>query len=136
VFNSAYNAIKFPDDYRFKGDTLGVDVSLAWVGPAFWLVLAALSILWVVRDRKNPQRDWTPSWNRTNTILLSLVILLLPIQFFLLRFGTPTDDIRDPLGVILTMFQWLLLNLAFVPWQLPTTITETSRSTEQSPAGH
>src|SRR6185503_9082013 len=38
-----YNSVTFPEEYRFKGDTLGVDVSLAWVGPLFFGGFALLS---------------------------------------------------------------------------------------------
>ncbi|HEY9500585.1 MAG TPA: hypothetical protein VIR01_03010, partial [Pyrinomonadaceae bacterium] len=33
LVNAIYNAVKFPDDYRLKGDTMGLDVSLAWIAP-------------------------------------------------------------------------------------------------------
>src|SRR5258705_11148162 len=44
--NAFYNSIRFPEQYRFQGDTLGVDVSVAWVGPLFWGSLAVLFIVW------------------------------------------------------------------------------------------
>jgi hypothetical protein len=112
AINAFYNAIRFPEDYRFRGDTLGVDVSLAWVAPLFWSVLVVLSLFWVVRDLKRGSSRKAPAWTRKNTILLAIVIVLLPLQFVLLRFGEPHGT-NDQIGVVLTMFQWLLLNLAF-----------------------
>jgi hypothetical protein len=41
---------------------------------------------------------------------------MLPLQFVLLRFGEP-HGLRDQVGVVLTMLQWLILNLSFVQWQ-------------------
>ena len=41
-----------------------------------------------------------------------LVFALLPVQFFLLRSGVGTDS-KDQVGVVLTIAQWVLLNLAF-----------------------
>lgn len=111
--NAFYNTINFPEDYRFRGDSLGVDVSVAWVGPIFWTALTLLSILWVARDLKRHRAKETPAWTRTNWVLLAIVVSLLPIQFLLLRFGEPHGT-KDQIGVVLTMFQWLLLNLAFV----------------------
>jgi hypothetical protein len=110
-----YNAFAFPDDYRFRGDTLGVDVSLAWVGPLFFGGFALLSLLWVVRDLRRRREKVVPEWNRANYVLLLIVLSLLPVQFLLLRFGEPHGP-RDQLGVILTMLQWLLINLALFPW--------------------
>jgi hypothetical protein len=49
---------------------------------------------------------------------MTLVIALVPIQFLLLRFGTQHGT-NDQIGVILTMVQWILLNLSFVAWQSP-----------------
>lgn len=114
--NAFYNAIVFPEDYRFKGDTLGVDVSVAWVAPLFWSVLTLLSIVWILRDWKRPRERVPVAWTRKNTALLTLVLLLLPVQFGLLRFGEPLST-SDRIGVVLTMIQWLLLNLSFVNWR-------------------
>jgi len=115
LLNAFYNAIKFPEDYRIQGDTLGIDVSVAWVGPLFWTTLTLLSILWVVRDLRRRSTKETPQWRRANGVLLAIAAGLLPIQFLLLRFGEPHST-RDQIGVILTLLQWLLLNLAFVAW--------------------
>ena len=39
-----YNSVTSPEDYRFRGDTLGVDLSLAWVGPVLFGGFALLSL--------------------------------------------------------------------------------------------
>lgn len=104
-------ALRFPDDFRFRGDTFGVDFSLAWVGPLLFGGFALLSVIWVARDlRRNQPRAIAPL-QRSNCILLAITLSLLPVQFFLLRFGEqhgPTDKI----GVLLTMLQWVGLNIA------------------------
>ncbi len=127
--NAFYNSIRFPEEYRFQGDTLGVDVSVAWVGPLFWGSLALLSIVWVVRDLKRGGGREVPTWTRRNTILMTLVIALVPIQFLLLRFGTPHGP-NDQIGVILTMVQWILLNLSFVAWRIPVSDLTVESSTQ------
>jgi hypothetical protein len=114
-FQAIYNALSFPEDYRFRGDTLGVDVSLAWAGPLFFGGFALLSILWVVRHIKSRQKRTLPQWTLTNRLLLLIAVSLLPIQFVLLRFGPP-DGPGDQAGVILTMLQWVLINLGLFPW--------------------
>lgn len=117
AFESFYYGLRYPERYRFRGDTLGVDVSLAWVGPLFWGGLALLSLLWVVRDLKNNDAGIErPRWTKPNKTLLSLVILLIPVQFVLLRFGVPHGT-TDQIGVLLTMAQWVLVNLSLVPWR-------------------
>ena len=108
---AVYNALMFPESYRFQGDTLGVDVSLAWFGPAYFGGVAVLSILWVILDR-TPGETPRPAWSRRNTILLMIVITMIPFQFFLLRFGTQHGT-NDQIGVLLTMIQWVVLNWCF-----------------------
>lgn len=116
AFEATFYAVSYPERYRFRGDTLGVDVSLAWVGPLFWGGLALLSILWVVRDLRRGESRPAPEWATINRLLLGISLLLVPVQFGLLRFGEP-HGATDKVGVILTMFQWALVSLSFVPWR-------------------
>lgn len=97
-----YDAFTSPDDYRFRGDTLGVDVSLAWVGPLFFGGFALLSLIWVVRDLRRTREKVVIEWTRSNWIFLLIALALLPIQFALLRYGDPHGP-GDQAGVILTM---------------------------------
>ena len=120
-----YDAITSPEDYRFRGDSLGVDVSLAWVGPLLFGGVALLSLFWVVRDLKSNRQAVKIEWTRVNRILLLIALALLPIQFVLLRFGEQHGP-RDQAGVILTMLQWLLINLALYPWPSHRYHSETS----------
>ena len=115
ALQSIYNSWTSPEDYRFKGDTLGVDISLAWVGPLLFGGFALLSIWWVVRDIKSGPQRTAPQWTLANRVLLLIAVSLLPIQFVLLRFG-PQHGPADQAGVILTMLQWVIINLGLFPW--------------------
>ena len=115
ALQSIYNSWTSPEDYRFKGDTLGVDISLAWVGPLLFGGFALLSIWWVVQDIKSGQQRTAPQWTLANRVLLLIAVSLLPIQFVLLRFG-PQHGPGDQAGVILTMLQWVIINLGLFPW--------------------
>lgn len=121
-----YDAISSPEDYRFRGDTLGVDVSLAWVGPLFFGGFALLSVLWVIRDLRRERDRTAPEWKRANYVLLLIAVSLLPIQFLLLRFGEQHGP-GDQAGVILTMGQWVLINLGLFPW-LRSKVSETAHA--------
>lgn len=112
---ACYESFTAPEEYRFRGDTLGIDVSLAWVGPLLYGGFALLAIVWVVRDLKSGRETVSPEWTRLNRAFLTIALVLLPIQFVLLRFGEQHGP-RDQVGVILTMLQWVLINLSFVPW--------------------
>lgn len=103
-----------PEDFRFQGDTLGVDVSLAWAGPVIFGGFALLGIFWVVRDLLSGRKREAPPWRPVNQRMLIALAALLPIQFVLLRFGVPHGT-TDQIGVILTMLQWFLLGAALAP---------------------
>ncbi len=108
-------ALTQPELLRFQGDTLGVDISLAWVGPVLFGGFALLAILWVIRDLRGPRSRHVPAWSARNQRYLWLALGLLPVQFVLLRFGPPHGT-TDQIGVLVTLTQWVLINLAFYPW--------------------
>ena len=112
---ATYNALTSPESYRFRGDTLGVDVSLAWVGPLLFGGVALLAIVWALRDLRSERNSIVPPWSRANLFWLLTAVTLLPIQFSLLRFGEPHGT-NDQIGVILTMLQWIIINLGLFPW--------------------
>ncbi len=109
LFSSfTYNSVTSPEDFRFQGDTAGIDFSLAWVGPALAGGFLAASIFWVVRDLRNSTPRHVAPWSRANSIWLASLFALLPLQFVLLRFGVPNGK-TDLIGVVITIFQWMLL---------------------------
>jgi hypothetical protein len=121
--DALYSSITTPDDFRFKGDTLGVDVSLAWVAPTAYGIFLLLTIFWA---RQNARREWSepvPPWSRKNSAWLIFLIALLPIQFVLLHFG-PHQSTSDVIGVFITIFQWLFVAKAFRPYALKQYVKE------------
>lgn len=98
---------------HFKGDTLGTDLPLGKIIFPFDVLFLALSCLWIIRSTRP---NHSPSWKRLNRNLLILFFCLLPFQFIVLRFFDHYK-IFDQIGVIITIFQWILLNLSFYPWQ-------------------
>jgi hypothetical protein len=102
-----------PEDFRFRGDTAGIDFSLAWVGPVLTGVFLALSVFWVVRDVRRGRSRRVAPWNRANTIWLGSLVALLPIQLVLLRFDA--SGVTDVVGVVTVIVQWMLLTTALRP---------------------
>jgi hypothetical protein len=76
--------------------------------------LAALAVFWVIRDLRSGRRREPLPWTRTNKALGFSLIALLPIQFFLLRFGEPHGT-TDQMGVVLTILQWMVVGTALRP---------------------
>ena len=112
--DSVYSAVTNPERYRFRGDTLGIDVSLAWAGPLLLGAFLVLALLWVARDLRGRRRRSLPHWTRGNSVWLGSLVAMLPIQFVLLRFGPPHGT-TDQIGVFVTIAQWMLLAVALRP---------------------
>lgn len=93
------------EDIRFRGDTLGIDVSLALIGPAIFAVGLLLSLASALRAF---QSTGSLAIVRPNNRWLFISVAALPLQFLLLRFG-PNGSTADQGGVIITIFQWCFL---------------------------
>jgi hypothetical protein len=111
--DALHSAVTRPEGFRFRGDTLGVDFSLAWLAPCLYAIALALAIWWFVRER-NLRLDRDPGWHQANYFWLGALAALLPVQFALLRYGAP-DGSADQFGVLLTVAQWLLIGVAIRP---------------------
>jgi hypothetical protein len=106
-----------PEGFRFRGDSLGVDISLAWIGPVVFGIPAVLAALWAWQDLRGGDHAIAPPWTRTNTRWVVALLLLLPVQFVLLRTGPP-GSAADAVGVMITIIQWLLVGAALQPASL------------------
>lgn len=104
-----------PDGYRFRGDTLGIDVNLGATMTALYGALFVAAAAWVLLDILWPRKRGIPAWTPLNTRWLALAVAVTPVQFVLLRFG-PMHDATDVAGWFLTYGQWTMINLAFLPW--------------------
>lgn len=107
-----YTIIQDPDS-TFRGDTLGVVVSLIYiVGP---LVLIALTlVVWVIRKDRQAEEVSIP-WNRKNRLMALLIFGPLPLQFVLLHFG-PDPSLMDQIGVLISITQCLAIPLVLRPY--------------------
>lgn len=110
IYDSLYSSFLDPDAYLFRGDTLGVEISLAWVAPVLSVIFLVLTGRWLGKQSRLEARPVSP-WSRSNTVWIACLAALLPIQFFLLHHGTP-QSLHDKIGVVLTILQWLLLGPA------------------------
>ena len=110
-----YSSFTSPEDYRFQGDTLGVDISLAWVGPLLFGGVALLSFFWVMRDLWSDREKVDVEWATANRIFGFIALGLIPVQIVLLTSGQP-HGFRDQAGVIVTIVQWILINMALMPF--------------------
>lgn len=100
-----------PDDFRFRGDTLSLDVSLVWIGPLLFGAGAVLSLVAAWRAYRRAPIVAAP-WNARSSRWLALLAAALPVQFVLLRFGH-AESLSDQIGVLVTIAQWFMVDRIF-----------------------
>jgi len=100
-------------EVAFEGATLGVALSVERIAAVVYGLLFVLAAVWVLLGRPAP----APRWTSLNTALLATAVLLLPIQYLLLRTGQG-QEARDVIGVLMTIGQWLLVSLSLAPWSV------------------
>jgi hypothetical protein len=110
--DSIQSSIANPEQYRFQGDTLGVDVNLTWIAPILNAFFLFLTILWAVRNAKIDWQKPVAPWSSRNTKWLLGLLALLPVQYYLLHYGSQPST-EDKIGVLITIFQWLMIGNAF-----------------------
>lgn len=107
-----------PRGFRFEGATLGIDVSLAVIGPLLFCGFAAAAIVWVVRDLWARRSRVLAPWmgTRAARIRLLLLIALVPLEALLFRSGG-IESPQNMIGVALVFWQWVIVNrmLAAMP---------------------
>ena len=111
-------ALTSPDSFRFEGATIGIDFSLALVGPVLFVAFTAAAIVWVIRDlRAGKARSLAPwIWTRSARVRLSLVAVGFLVEVVLFRSGNLTS-VQNIIGVAVVGWQWITLNrvLAVMP---------------------
>lgn len=98
-------------EVAFEGATLGVALSVERIATALYGLLFLLAAVWALLGRPGP----APRWTSLNTALLATAVLMLPVQYLLLRTGQG-QEAREVIGVLMTMGQWLLVSLSLAPW--------------------
>ena len=100
-----------PQGFRFEGATIGLDVSLAVVGPVLFCGFAGAALVWVVRDlRSGHSRALAPwVWTSAARVRLALLLAMVPLEVLLFRSGGIQSS-QNIIGVALVGWQWILLN--------------------------
>ncbi|MBX3561459.1 MAG: hypothetical protein KF780_06555 [Sphingomonas sp.] len=114
--DTIYHVATAPESYRFRGDTLGIDVSLALVAPAVKGAVLALALWWFQSGPALP----VPPLRRANATLIAMAVALLPLQYALLSRGQGQET-ADVVGVLLTMAGWAIFSAGLGLWRNPAT---------------
>jgi hypothetical protein len=105
-------AVTDPAGFRLEGATMGIDVSLAVIGPVLFCGVAIAAIVWVVRDlragRAPDRMPWV--WTRATRIRLAILLALIPLEVVLFR-SAGIQSTQNMIGVALVGWQWVLVNL-------------------------
>ncbi len=114
--DTLYGVIAAPGSYRFRGDTLGIDVSLALAAPALKAAALGLALWWFQWAPALP----VPPLGRANFTLIAMATALLPVQFALLSRGHGHgQEAGDVVGVLLTLAGWVLFSAGLGLWRNP-----------------
>jgi hypothetical protein len=91
---------------------MGVDISLAVLGPVLFCGVAIAAIVWVIRDlRAGGAHERVPwVWTRATRIRLAIVLALIPLEVVLFR-SAGIQSTQNMVGVALVGWQWVLVNL-------------------------
>lgn len=114
VLGVIYWAWSDPEGFVIQGDTMGMEISLAWLGPILFAVPAAAAVWLLWREARRDLLLQRAPLGRRNKRWLWMLLALLPIQFVLLHWGEPLGTM-DQVGVLLTVAQWLLVGTALRP---------------------
>ena len=83
-------AIALGDRLTWEGGTLGVIIPLQRVGPLLFGTVACAAIYWARRDLRSPAQRFVAPHDPIDRSLAKVLLALLPVTFFLLRFGEPS----------------------------------------------
>lgn len=101
-----------PSGFEFHGDTLGIHLNLGWTAVTVTVGFAVLAGYWVLREVRTGGAPRAPVWVDRNRQALGVFVLLLPLEFLLLRTGAPHGG-TDVAGVLLT-----IASVPFLAWAL------------------
>jgi hypothetical protein len=107
-------AIYFGDEYRLVGETAGIDINVAFIGPAFAALLLIMALFYTIRHQVHHREEFKPLYTSRCKKLLLWGLALFPLTFILLRTGEQ-HGITDKLGILSMYIQMILLLLALIP---------------------
>lgn len=109
-----------PEDLRFEGATIGVNVSLAYFGPALFAGFSVVAVFWVWRDltSRRPQEHVPWVWTRATRIRLILVLALVPVEAILFHAGG-IQSTQNVIGVGVVFWQWFMINRVLATSRMP-----------------
>lgn len=98
----------------FSGATLGVEIPLRGLGlPG--ILFFGLAIYWSIQQWSVNFLNTQTEWLLWNSLLFTVALLLLPVLYDFYNKG-PHHGKWDQIAVYLTMAQWLIINLSFLPF--------------------
>jgi hypothetical protein len=105
----AWSAYRHGSSMRLRGDALGMDIPLAWIGPSLTGALLAASVYWAARRSRTLPAPWGPYGKRllVGSVAITPVIAIL----FLQSDGRVHTDF-DRAAVILVIVQGLIAGKA------------------------
>jgi hypothetical protein len=115
LFSSSLVIILSDPKTKIVAETLQVELPYMWVILPFDALFFILTTVWIIFFRKMNRTVSRPRWKCVNSTLVAVAIGLIPVEYILFNAGEQ-HGLLDGVGVFVTLIQWLILNLAFYPW--------------------
>jgi hypothetical protein len=115
LFGSSLAIVVSDPGTRVFADTLHTDFSYAWVIFPLDALLFAITVVWMFFFRKRNPGVSQPKWMRVNSVLLAVAVGLIAVEYAVFNAGEQ-HGFMDGIGILITLMQWVILNLAFIPW--------------------
>jgi hypothetical protein len=112
--DTVYNVATAPEAFRFRGDTLGIDISLVGLATGLDSAMLLLACWFMAKAPALP----VPPLAGANRALACTAIALLPLQYVLLS-GSSGQESGDVAGVLLTIAGWYLFSAGLGLWRSP-----------------
>ena len=108
-----YGVLRFGSDVDLRGDTMGIRVNLAVIGPVLFGSFLLLSVLWWWRHRNHVGSSAGVPWSQTAKVLIGLALALVPAIAVLFVLGDGVDHTNnDRVAIALIVAQSILLAAA------------------------
>ena len=108
-----YGVLRFGSDVSFRGDTMGIEVRLAVVGPVVFGAFLLISVLWWWRHRTPTLLSAPSAWSRRAKLLMGIALALATAIAVLFVLGDGVDHTNyDRAAIVLVVAQCILVAAA------------------------
>jgi hypothetical protein len=108
-----YGAVAHGRQATFEAGAFGLVLPLWWIGPLLCAALVALTVRWIVAERRRPRGvAATIPVRSVDRRAVLLACALAPLIVVCFRYGGAVDGVLAKVGVVATALQWVAISAA------------------------